>query len=89
MLKITFEPKLPSISGYNIRLICLQTLRLQFLPREVLAPKASEILKSLTKCVESTPDPDCKVECFKVSIKLRAHISEFHRSRALGRCKVS
>lgn len=74
MLKITIAQNLPSLSAYKIRFICLLALQSQILPREVLAPKASETLKSLMKCVEKSPDPNFKVECFKVSIELRVHI---------------
>lgn len=76
-LKITFAPRLPSLSAYKIRFICFWTLQSQFLPREVLAPKASEILRSLMKCMEKSSDPNFKIECLKVSIESRVHISEF------------
>ena len=76
-LKITFASKLPSLNAYKIRFLCFWTLQSQFLPLEVLAPKSSEILRSLMKCMEKSPDPGFKVECLKVSIELRAHISLF------------
>ena len=76
-LKITFASKLPSLSAYKIRLLCLWTLQSQFLPREVFAPKASEILRSLMKCMEKSSDPNFKVECLKVSIKSRTYTSDF------------
>ena len=76
-LKITFASKLPSLSAYKIRSLCFWTLQSQFLPREVLAPKALEILKSLTKCMEKSSDLNFKVERLKVSIESRAHISDF------------
>ena len=78
-LKITFAPKLPSLSAYKIRLLCFSALQSQFLPQEVLAPKASEILRSLMKCIEKSSDPNFKIECLKVSIKFRVHLSEFSR----------
>jgi len=76
-LKITFASKLPSLSAHKIRFLCFWTLQSQFLPQEVLAPKASEILRSLMNCVEGSPDPNFKVECLKVSTESRAHISDF------------
>ena len=36
--------------------------------------KASEILRSLTRCTEKNPDADLKSECFKVSIGSRVHL---------------
>lgn len=76
-LRIAFATKLPALSAYKIRLLCFWTLQSQSLPQEVLAPKASEILRSLMKCVEKSSDANFKVECLKVSIESRAHISEF------------
>ena len=76
-LKITFASKLPSLSAYKIRFLCFRTLQSQSLPLEVLAPKSSEILRSLMKCMEKSPDPNFKVECLKVSVELKAHISLF------------
>ena len=76
-LKIIFAPKLPSLSAYKIRFICFWTLQEQFLPREVLAPKASEILRSLMKCMGKSSDPNFKVECLKVSVESMVHISGF------------
>ncbi|KAF9783539.1 hypothetical protein BJ322DRAFT_160279 [Thelephora terrestris] len=70
ILKITFAPKLPSLSASKIRLLCLWTLQSQDLPQEVLAPKAPEILKSLMKCLEKSPDTNFQAECLKVTAKL-------------------
>jgi len=76
-LKVAFATKLPSLSASKIRFLCLQTLHLQFLPQEVIAPKAQEILRSLMKCAEKTPNRDIKIVCLKVSIESRAHTSCF------------
>ncbi|KAF9648014.1 hypothetical protein BDM02DRAFT_2449398 [Thelephora ganbajun] len=70
ILKITFATKLLSLSAYKIRFLCFWILQSQFLPQEVLAPKASEILRSLIKCVENSPDVNFKIECLKVTAKL-------------------
>ena len=74
-LKVAFAIKLPSLDASRIRAFCLQTLRFQFLPQEVLAPKTQEILRSLMKCAEKTPD--FKIPCLMVSIEPRAHTSQF------------
>ena len=76
-LKIAFASKLPSLSAHKIRLLCFWTLQSQSLPQGVLAPKASEIFRPLMKCMEKSSDTNFKVECLKVSIESRVHISEF------------
>lgn len=75
ILKIAFAPKLPSLSASKIRLLCLWILQSQQLPQEALAPKAPEILKSLMKSLERSPDANFQAECLKVRTGPRTHIS--------------
>lgn len=87
-LKIAFASKLPSLSASKIRFLCLRTLQSQFLPLEVLAPKALEILRPLTQCMEKDPDTSFKIESLKVSIEPGRIYPSFNGHSPPGHCKV-
>ena len=46
-----------------------------------MAPKTSEILKSVMNCMEKSPDPNLRAECLKVSMRLRQHVPRFSLKR--------